>query len=248
MFRSRRYRYRIALAALGWCLGALTAACGEPPSGPLSIGQPASPADIARWDRDIGPDGAGLPDGDGTAAAARLGRQQEHQVAATARAVQWPVPDAQKDREVHGPARRRHDSPVQLRHGRALDHHVPGLPADPRARLDRDPRTRVVRSRAHHGRRYQYRCRAVMDSGDAASARITQGAYAVPGPVALGRSTRRDPERAHDETGYVQPTRAQLDSARGAPSGPLAYHYNPITGWRIDSDGAVFFTPGSEHS
>ncbi len=54
--------------------------------------------------------------------------------------------------------------------------------------------------------------------------------------------------RARDETGYVQPTRAQLDAARGAPSGLFAYHYNPITAWRIDRDGAVFFAPGSDHT
>ncbi|MFW2404439.1 MAG: c-type cytochrome [Gammaproteobacteria bacterium] len=33
----------------------------------LSIGRPASGEDIARWDIDIGPDGAGLPNGNGTA-------------------------------------------------------------------------------------------------------------------------------------------------------------------------------------
>lgn len=47
--------------------------------------------------------------------------------------------------------------------------------------------------------------------------------------------------RAYDETGYLQPTRAQLDAARGVPKGPFAYHYNSITGWRVESDGAVFF-------
>jgi len=45
--------------------------------------------------------------------------------------------------------------------------------------------------------------------------------------------------RAHDETGYTQPTRAQLDAARSMPKGPFAYHYNPITGWHVDSDGTV---------
>lgn len=33
----------------------------------LSIGRAATPADIARWDIDIGPDGAGLPPGNGDA-------------------------------------------------------------------------------------------------------------------------------------------------------------------------------------
>lgn len=45
--------------------------------------------------------------------------------------------------------------------------------------------------------------------------------------------------RATDETGYVQPTAAELWEARGRQSGP--YHLNPITGWRIRSDGSVVF-------
>jgi sulfane dehydrogenase subunit SoxC len=45
--------------------------------------------------------------------------------------------------------------------------------------------------------------------------------------------------RAVDETGYVQPTRTQLDAVRGAPGGPFAYHYNPVSGWEIGADGAV---------
>jgi len=44
--------------------------------------------------------------------------------------------------------------------------------------------------------------------------------------------------RATDETGYVQPTRAELIRARGI--GTL-YHYNPIYGWRVMSNGRVFF-------
>jgi sulfane dehydrogenase subunit SoxC len=47
--------------------------------------------------------------------------------------------------------------------------------------------------------------------------------------------------RAQDETGYVQPTRAQLDAARGKPKGPFAYHYNPVTSWRVERDGTVVF-------
>lgn len=45
--------------------------------------------------------------------------------------------------------------------------------------------------------------------------------------------------RAIDETGYVQPTAAQLRSARG--EGRSMYHRNPITGWRIGADGGVYF-------
>src|SRR5438874_523869 len=45
--------------------------------------------------------------------------------------------------------------------------------------------------------------------------------------------------RAVDETGYVQPTRDTLIAARGVSS--VGYHINPITGWRIRSDGAVIY-------
>jgi sulfane dehydrogenase subunit SoxC len=45
--------------------------------------------------------------------------------------------------------------------------------------------------------------------------------------------------RATDETGYVQPTQREIIEARGPGSGP--YHLNPITGWRIRSDGSVVF-------
>ena len=44
--------------------------------------------------------------------------------------------------------------------------------------------------------------------------------------------------RATDDTGYVQPTRAELIRVRGL--GTL-YHYNPIYGWRVMPNGRVFF-------
>lgn len=45
--------------------------------------------------------------------------------------------------------------------------------------------------------------------------------------------------RAIDETGYVQPTRAELIAARGIGSVP--YHLNPITSWIVESDGRVIY-------
>ncbi len=45
--------------------------------------------------------------------------------------------------------------------------------------------------------------------------------------------------RAVDETGYVQPTRAELIAARGP--GSLPYHLNPIVAWVIRSDGTVVY-------
>jgi sulfane dehydrogenase subunit SoxC len=45
--------------------------------------------------------------------------------------------------------------------------------------------------------------------------------------------------RAADETGYVQPTRAELIRVRGAGT---QYHFNPVYGWRVLPNGRVFFS------
>ena len=42
--------------------------------------------------------------------------------------------------------------------------------------------------------------------------------------------------RAIDETGYVQPTRAQLVATRGLAS---LYHYNAIQAWQVEPDGEI---------
>lgn len=47
--------------------------------------------------------------------------------------------------------------------------------------------------------------------------------------------------RVTDETGYVQPTFAQLIDARGADTG--GYHFNLITAWHVKSDGRVLNKP-----
>jgi sulfane dehydrogenase subunit SoxC len=44
--------------------------------------------------------------------------------------------------------------------------------------------------------------------------------------------------RAIDETGYVQPTYAELRAARGPAT---EYHFNCIRGWRVARDGSVTF-------
>jgi sulfane dehydrogenase subunit SoxC len=46
--------------------------------------------------------------------------------------------------------------------------------------------------------------------------------------------------RAVDDTGYIQPTLAEIAATRGAD---LGYHLNPITAWHIGTDGQVFFKP-----
>jgi sulfane dehydrogenase subunit SoxC len=45
--------------------------------------------------------------------------------------------------------------------------------------------------------------------------------------------------RAVDETGYVQPTRAELLKLRGP--GTTGYHLNPITAWVVGADGRVVY-------
>jgi sulfane dehydrogenase subunit SoxC len=42
--------------------------------------------------------------------------------------------------------------------------------------------------------------------------------------------------RATDETGYVQPTREELVTARGENS---QYHYNGVKFWKVAADGSV---------
>ncbi|WP_132053745.1 sulfite dehydrogenase [Pseudocnuella soli] len=47
--------------------------------------------------------------------------------------------------------------------------------------------------------------------------------------------------RAVDETGYTQPTLAQLKKARGNKMG--GYHINSIIAWQVKSDGSVLLVP-----
>ena len=44
------------------------AGTAQPPAEPFGFGRPAGPDEIAAWDIDVMPDGAGLPEGEGTAA------------------------------------------------------------------------------------------------------------------------------------------------------------------------------------
>lgn len=45
--------------------------------------------------------------------------------------------------------------------------------------------------------------------------------------------------RSVDETGYTQPSRAELIAARG--KGAVPYHLNPITAWKINRNGEIFY-------
>lgn len=70
MSRSRRSDMRRAgallLVALAWAMSAIAA--NGPAAGKFGLGKPATPAEIAGWDIDVRPDGAGLPKGRGSVA------------------------------------------------------------------------------------------------------------------------------------------------------------------------------------
>jgi sulfane dehydrogenase subunit SoxC len=48
--------------------------------------------------------------------------------------------------------------------------------------------------------------------------------------------------RVIDDTGYTQPTMAQLRAVRGPGTD---YHFNAIRGWRVHRDGTVAFESGT---
>jgi S-disulfanyl-L-cysteine oxidoreductase SoxD len=56
----------VSVAAFGW-ISSAAAQSARVPEGP-KLGVPVTAADIANWDISVGPDGAGLPPGKGTAA------------------------------------------------------------------------------------------------------------------------------------------------------------------------------------
>ena len=58
---------RAAGAAFALLVGLAAAAAAQPQDGRLGFGRPATAEDIAAWDIDVMPDGAGLPEGSGTA-------------------------------------------------------------------------------------------------------------------------------------------------------------------------------------
>ena len=58
---------RAAGAALALLAGLAAASEAQPQAERLGFGRPATAEDIAAWDIDVMPDGAGLPDGSGTA-------------------------------------------------------------------------------------------------------------------------------------------------------------------------------------
>lgn len=67
MFASCRHACLTTLAVLSAGLISPVPSLGDTPPDTLAIGRAASAADIARWDIDVGPEGAGLPAGGATA-------------------------------------------------------------------------------------------------------------------------------------------------------------------------------------
>ena len=85
---STRDLARLALALIaGGCAGA--GATAGTPEGP-NLGREATPAQVAGWDISVGPDGAGLPPGKGTAAAGALVYEQKCQACHGAKGAGQP--------------------------------------------------------------------------------------------------------------------------------------------------------------
>jgi S-disulfanyl-L-cysteine oxidoreductase SoxD len=59
-------RHVVCTAAIG--IGLMVELIAQKPPATFGIGRAATPAEIAAWDIDVGPDGAGLPPGQGTSA------------------------------------------------------------------------------------------------------------------------------------------------------------------------------------
>ena len=101
----------------------------------------------------------------------------------------------------------------------------------------RNPRPGLERTRQGQGGRCFVRRRRQL------AQRATARSGPVEGADALFRSWRWDGQpallesRAVDDTGYVQPTIAQLRKVRGSNS---IYHNNSIQTWQVKPDGRVF--------
>ena len=138
------------------------------------------------------------------------------------------------------PLRRRRRAPVQFCHGRSFRHYVPGL-----SESCLEPGWIEIRGLAWTGRGHITQVGISTDNGKSWTAAELQAPVLSKAHTRFRRLWKWDGKpttllsRARDETGYMQPTRLQLDTARGMPRGPFAYHYNPVTGWRISRDGAV---------
>src|ERR1051325_4691180 len=183
---------------------------------------------------------AGLSD---ASVPARLGRQQQRQVAAAAEGDGPPVDGARRDVEVHGPARRR-DRP----------------PAGPPRQFtfDMEPKSLITRPSGGDALpgagSYQLTGLAWSGRGAIANVEVTVDGGATWQPATLqtpvlprahtrfhfawrwdGGETRIA-SRCTDDTGYTQPPVADLVAVRGFNSN---YHNNSIQVWKIAADGKI---------
>ena len=173
---------------------------------------------------------AGLSD---AAVAARLGRQHQHQMAASPRVRRPGVHDPRGNLQVHRSDARWHRAAVHVRHGGEIDHHLADdghwrparartageYAASPGPAGARSPASKSVPTAVRPGARRAWTIRCCP--------------LRIPGSVSRGPGTapkRSSRAARYDETGYVQPSRAALVNARGLRS---IYHYNGIQSWKI---------------
>ena len=141
-----------------------------------------------------------------------------------------------RDVEIHGSAAGRKGLAIRVPDGGEVDHHpsLAGPRVDGGRASTRSPawpgRGRVASARsrcrptaATAGRRPRCRSRCC---------RRRSRAFALPWQWSGGPAVLQS--RATDDTGRVQPTRAQFVAERGLRG---QYHYNAISSWRIDEKG-----------
>ena len=170
--------------------------------------------------------------------APRLRGEHEHQVAAPPQDRPGSLAHAVGHPLLRRSHARWHGARVHLRHGSQVGHHLPLWRAAPR-RARASSRSPAWPGRDGDG---STRVDVSTDGGQSWTAATLQEPVL---PMAWtrfrlpwrwdGQATRLQ-SRAIDETGYVQPTIAQLVEARGVNS---FYHNNAIKTWAIAADGEV---------
>ena len=144
---------------------------------------------------------------------------------------------ARGDLEIHRPDGERQSAPVHLRDGREVgDHLAVAAGAAAGQGLHGDLRAGLVGARQGRARRCLARRRQELARGEDRRARARQGGARFYAETEWNGEELLLQSRAIDETGYVQPSKAELRKIRGVNS---IYHNNGIQTWHVKPDGEV---------
>ena len=170
------------------------------------------------------------------AAAARLRRQHEREMAAPAQAHRRADDDQGRDLEVHGPAQGRESLAVRVPARGEVGHHPPLAPASP----CKGPGFYEISGLAWSGNGSIRQVEVSADGGQSWAPAALSGPILPKAPVRFRTPWQWNggpavlQSRATDDTGMVQPSRATFIAERGLRG---QYHFNAIQSWRIDEKG-----------